>query len=447
MDGNSDMHDAQILIAGGGPASVATAIGLRRLGYTVMLISQPRPFSAVEGVSDRVLQSMKSAGFHQAIKTLAPPSPRNVTWNGLTSAADTEHLIERRLFDEALLQDAETAGVRVIRGRFRHCQAVTDGWQAEAESAAGESISVSGHFLVEARGRAAPAAKTTRVRSSETIALLQRWRGPADTPLAHSAVQSCADGWAWMAQLADGSRYLQLAVDTRITPLPAKNQLTDWCRQRFEQLHQAHAFIKNAEPEGEVYARASTQILCEDLIGENYIRIGDAAMAVDPLSGNGIFQSMSSALQAPAVIHTLLQKPENTALARQFYQARVEGLFYRFARTGRDFCRLEQQWPESEFWASRCHWPDDQPLHLPADPQQVEVARRPVIKNHLIEEADVVVTPDQPLGIWHVNGIELAPVMAQIKEKTQPALKTLTELFGEARGKMLGDWLKGQGLV
>jgi len=437
----------QILILGGGPAACATAIGLQRIGHSVTLVSQPRLFDAVEGVSDRVVQGMKNAGFYSAIKALAPPSPRTVTWNGTTSAANTEHLIERRLFDAALLKDAENAGVRVIHGRAAKQHKRDHGFDLDVELTGGGVMSLSAAFLVEARGRAAPAAQSERVRSSETVALLQRWRGSADTQQAHSAVQSFADGWAWMAQLVDGTRYLQLAVDTKITRLPAKNELADWCRQRFEQLHQAHKFIKNAQPDGDVYARASTQILHGNLIGDNWIRIGDAAMAVDPLSGNGIFQAMSSALQAPAVIHTLLEKPQNADLARYFYQARVEGMFYRFARTGRDFCRLEQQWPDSEFWSSRCFWPDEEPLHLPADPQQVEIASRPVIQNNFIEQAEVVITPDQPLGIWHVNGIELAPVMTLIKEKAQPAMKTLTELFGDAKGKMLGEWLQQQGLV
>jgi len=41
---------------------------------------------------------------------------------------------------------------------------------------------------------------------------------------------------------------------------------------------------------------------------------------VDPLSGNGIFQSLSSALVAPAVINTLLRQPDSADLARRFYQ-------------------------------------------------------------------------------------------------------------------------------
>ena len=115
-------------------------------------------------------------------------------------------------------------------------------------------------------------------------------------------------------------------------------------------------------------------------------------MAVDPLSGNGIFQSLSSALQAPVVINTLLRRPERAVLALQFHQARVEQLFLRFARIGRDFYAQEQGRAEHTFWARRRAWPDAQPMHAEAHWQAVQVARRPVLRDGLVEEAEVVVT-------------------------------------------------------
>lgn len=73
-----------------------------------------------------------------------------------------------------------------------------------------------------------------------------------------------------------------------------------------------------------------------EVAGINWLRVGDAAMAVDLLSGNGIFQSLSSALQAPAVINTLLQRPERAELARRFQQQRAGLLCYRAELAGAD---------------------------------------------------------------------------------------------------------------
>ncbi len=438
------MLESDILVLGGGPAGGAVAIGLRRLGYSVTLVSEPRPFDAVEGISDRVIQGMKGAGFNVALSEMASPSPRQVTWNGLTSAANTERLVPRQRFDQALLLDLAQQGVQVAQGRVKRCQADGAGYLAELALSEGGAQQVSAGFLVEARGRAAPAAGVPRVKGAQTVSLLQYWQGPAAEP--RSAVQSFEDGWAWMALRGDGRRYLQLTLDVASADLPPKSELGDWCRARLEQLEQAQPFIENAEPSGEVYARTSTPVLCEHSAGNNWIRVGDAAMAVDPLSGNGIFQALSSALQAPAVVNTLIRHPERAELAKAFHEARIEGLFYRFARIGRDFYAQESQWPQRPFWQVRGQWPDNQPLHLEVTPDLVSTARRPVVQEGFITEAHVVVTPDQPLGIWHLNGLPLAPLLEAVRaEPERRPDQVLADRLGGDNGRRLAWWMVQQG--
>ena len=130
----------------------------------------------------------------------------------------------------------------------------------------------------------------------------------------------------------DGRCYLQLTLDVVSARVPAKRHLSAWSENKLKTLTQVSQFIEGGKPIGEVYGRTSNAVLCEANVGNSGIRVGDAAMAVDPRSGNGMFQALSSALQTPAVINTLIQCPERAELAKQFYEERVENLFYRFAR-------------------------------------------------------------------------------------------------------------------
>jgi hypothetical protein len=198
------------------------------------------------------------------------------------------------------------------------------------------------------------------------------------------------------------------------------------------------------EPELDVqlHARSSTAILNPQVCGDNWIRVGDAAMAVDPLSGNGIFQSLSSALQAPTVINTLLCKPERAALARRFHQQRVEQLFLRFARIGRDFYADEQRWLDQPFWQARRQWPDAEIAHAEADFNALRIERAPVLRDGFVDEAEVVITVDQPLGIWHVQGVEVAPLVRRLR--SEPAEQVLAGLTTE-QGRMVRSWLLAQG--
>ena len=425
-----------IVVLGAGPAGTVVALGLRRLGYPVTLVSEWRRFAALEGVSVRVLEALQSAGLRQALADAALPSQRQVSWNGQQHAQNIEYLLDRQCFDRGMREDLRQAGVELIEGRVLTVR----------PSAAGHLIELEGHeplamdFLVEARGRQTPALGKG-LRGPETVSLLNRWQG---TPgHSASAVESLSDGWAWMARRADGQCYWQWTVDATSADLPGKAQLLDYCRQRRGASIFCRTFF-GLEPEIDLqlHARSSTAILSPQVCGENWIRVGDAAMAVDPLSGNGIFQSLSSALQAPPVINTLLRKPERVALAQRFHQNRVEQLFLRFARIGRDFYADEQRWLDQRFWQARRNWPDGQVAHAEADFSVLKIERAPVLRDGFVDEAEVVITSDQPLGIWHVQGVELAPLVRRLR--VEPARQVLAGLSVE-QGRVVRGWLLAQG--
>lgn len=425
-----------IVVLGAGPAGAAVALGLRRLGYPVTLVSEWRRFAALEGVSVRVLDALRGAGLIRALADAALPSQRQVSWNGQQHAQNIEFLLDRPSLDRGLREDLRLAGVELIEGRVLTVHTSASGHRVEIE---GREALVA-DFLVEARGRQAPALGKG-LRGPETVSLLNRWQGAPGTTA--SAVESLGDGWAWMARRADGQCYWQWTVDVASAELPGKALLLDYCRQRRQGSALAQAFF-GAGPERDLqlHARSSTAILCPQVCGDNWIRVGDAAKAVDPLSGNGIFQSLSSALQAPTVINTLLRKPERAGLAQRFHQQRVEQLFLRFARIGRDFYADEQRWPERPFWQARRRWPDAEVAHAEADFAALRIERAPVLKDGLVDEAEVVMTADQPLGIWHVQGVELAPLVRRLQ--TEPAEQALAGLTAE-QGRVVRSWLLAQG--
>jgi len=429
-----------ILVLGAGPAGAAVALGLRRLGYEVALVSEWRRFPALEGVSLRVLEAQRGAGLGRGLEAALQASQRQVAWNGQSHGQNVEYLLDRPRFDRGLREDLREAGVELIEGRVLEVQSTASGHRLRIEGQAERFAD----FLVEARGRQAPALSKELgkgLRGPETLSLLNRWQGaPGSTA---SAVHSLEDGWAWMARQADGQCYWQLTVDVASAALPGKAQLLDYCRQRRQASALARAFFADGpQHDVQLHARSSTAILCPQVCGANWIRVGDAAMAVDPLSGNGIFQSLSSALQAPAVINTLLQRPERAALAQRFHAQRVEQLFLRFARIGRDFYADEQRWAEQPFWQVRRQWPDREPAHRVADFSALRIERAPVLRDGLVDEAEVVITPDQPLGIWHVQGVELAPLLRRLPN--EPAQQLLAGLSAE-QDKAVRGWLLGQG--
>lgn len=435
-----------ILVVGAGPAGCTVAIGLHRLGYQVTLLHSPRTSAVCEGISARTLEGLRNAGLHRAADSVPAATQRTVNWNGSSGISNTEHLVQRNSFDEALLQDTAAAGVSLLAGRLRRVSRESEEYsRIEFQAADGETAWLQCRFLVEARGRSGPGTGTDQLRGPETLTLLQLRQGPSVSP--GSMVSSFDGGWAWLANTGDGRSFVQFTVDAASVELPKRTELDNWCNGQLSRLQSLAAMCEASKPSGKVIARGSTSILQASLVSEHTLRVGDAAMAVDPLSGNGIFQSLSSALIAPAVINTLLQKSDHRELARNFYNERVRHTFLRFARTGRDFYRMETQWTNAQFWTERQDWPDDEPSHAELAPAFLGVQTRAVVENGFIAPKSVAVTSDQPLGVWHVGGVELAPLVQNLPPAGQERQQTLrgrveTLCAGDnGRKALLTSWL------
>ncbi len=366
----------------------------------VTCISRPRRPACIEGISERVYAALTGLGLANALQSISAPVPRRVIWNGDASAANTERLIDREAFDSGVLADLEAAGVNVVQGTIERLSHGDEGWEVVLSN----DRVLCADFLVEARGRRAPHKQGELHRGPESIALGQFWQLPKAVT-ARPSVQalSLAQGWGWLVQLADGRIFTQLSLSATRHALPERGCEAEWIRDAFNRVLGTDNPLVAATPRGQASFRGCTSLLNAEVIDLDYIRIGDAAMAVDPLSGNGIFQSLSSALVAPAVINTLIRRPADRALAQQFYEQRLQHLFMRFARLGRDFYRQVASPQLDDYWLQRQSWPDNHHAHPQTD-RVLGVAQRPVLNNGFIELADVLLTENQPLGIWMVDG-------------------------------------------
>ena len=401
-----------IVVLGTGPAGSAAARGLASLGYAVLCLGQIRSPETVEGISERVVKALQHQGFTRALCVLSEPIPRQVLWDGAASAANTEYLVDRQQFDAALIEDLQQHGVTVAQDWVSSATDDGDAWQVTTQY--GKRFS--GRFLIEARGRRANSDAPCLRRGPETVAMGMKWTIPS-TEIRTAGVMafSHSTGWGWVVQDGRGMAFIQLSMAAERAAVEASRDAEAFIRRVLSDLGAANPLPDNAHPAEAAHYRGSTALLHDAIGTRNKLRIGDAAMAVDPLSGNGIFQSLSSAMAAPAVINTVLQRPEDSAMALRFYQDRCEHLFERFSRMGRDFYQLIDAERASAFWEERQNWPDQQPSHVQPD-RVLGTAQRPVINDGFIETKTVVITADQPLGVWRVNGQDAVELL-QAKQR------------------------------
>jgi 2-polyprenyl-6-methoxyphenol hydroxylase-like FAD-dependent oxidoreductase len=57
-------------------------------------------------------------------------------------------------------------------------------------------------------------------------------------------------------------------------------------------------------------------------VGRDFIKLGDAVLATDPLSASGVQRAMQGALAAAVTVNTILRRPDSARLAEDFYRER-----------------------------------------------------------------------------------------------------------------------------
>ncbi|MHA1537087.1 MAG: flavin-dependent monooxygenase QhpG [Alphaproteobacteria bacterium] len=436
----------EITVIGAGPAGAVTAILLARRGYDVLMLSRVGGLPRIEGFSQRVLEVLDAHGLGEALSAVGPPVGREAVWNGEAAARNLEYATERNAFDAGLWRDAEANGVRCLQTTKVSLAGDSEAPLVRAVGAGGEAFENAPRFLVEARGRAAPYGRARPIVGAETTALTRRIEGHELEP--GTMVEAFADGWAWY--VCDGERaFLQIFVDSA-GGLPKRAALAALFDAHAAKLVETNAAIAPGRPAGPVSTRNAAPRLAGRILAGSGIRVGDAASAPDPLSGNGVFAALGSALSAAAVVHTSIQTPDNRALAQRFYEERTQDGFLRFARVGRDFYAMEERWAARKFWAARAKWPDAEPPHAPIAGGGMRIEPRPVVEDGLIVERDVVVTADQPRGIWRVDSVPLAELIAHLRaiegEGVAERAPGLAQRLGvgQANLSVALDWLRSR---
>jgi len=358
-------YDAVVI--GGGPAGAATALEIARRGARVALVERTRYAAARVGETFApaiqvalarlgVWESFAGASPAAADLRLASHGVRSA-WGGAEPAGRSFLFdpygcgwhVDRRRFDAALAAAAEEQGVRVLRGaRVLSCARQPAGWSLAVAAETGHRTLDAG-FVVDASGRAAALARrlgATRQPLDAMIAVAGRFTAP---PRAgddgYALIEAVADGWWYTAPQPRGEWVAAFMTDPDLAPAAGRCRSAEWER-RLAAAPETAARLAGLRPAGPLRTVSAASVRSAPLAGPGWLAVGDAAVAFDPLSGDGVDRALRGGLAAAAAI-----AEGGGAVAA--YRDGQEELFaaYRDTRTG--FYRREERWPDSPFWARR----------------------------------------------------------------------------------------------
>jgi flavin-dependent dehydrogenase len=358
-------RDDTVLIIGGGPAGLATALELRHRHIAAVVIER----SAYNDL--RIGEHLTPKGVLQ-LKVLDPTFPASACIHGQSAGvtaywgSETANHIDyflhpgqhglnlcRPRFDADLARAAESSGVTILRSAsLKRVARHNSVWRAEINRDAGTDR-ISAAFIVDATGRLATFSRQqgARVLAHDRQVAVVAFQDIANeaNPM-RSIVEAAENGWWYSAAIGTSRAMCMFVTDHDLLPRDAKRGLRAWwLEQLCQTLHVPRQFRDLAQPSNFVTRSARSQCL-DTPFGPGWLAVGDAAIAFDPLASQGIIKALDHGWRAAASISRYLNG-DDSPLERFAFHLRRE--YAAFQATRAQYCRIEQRWPQSIFWGRR----------------------------------------------------------------------------------------------
>jgi len=356
-------------IVGAGPAGAAAALALRRSGTeSVAMIDWPRSrrMSIGESAAPGLAALLQRFGLDCRLECLGHlPCHGNVSFWGGTAPSIADFFrhasgpgwhLDRAAFDSWLRDQARDAGARLL-APARVLEAERDGevWRLLLGTGTA-TIELSARWLLDATGRSAALSRRLGARLHRVdrlVALAVFGRPAAEARFrGFTMVEATEIGWWYGARLPDGRAMLALMTDADIARRNGLRAAAAF-HEAWSATVEMRRFAAPLSPaEGPAVFSAATQFL-DRAGGPSWLALGDALMALDPLSASGLTGALEDALAAGEVIAGSLSGSGSECLLAAGYahRARVTLESYLTARFA--IYAAERRWSESPFWRRR----------------------------------------------------------------------------------------------
>jgi flavin-dependent dehydrogenase len=350
-------------IIGAGPAGTAAALSLKRLcPYASVVIFDSsaggkwHPGETLPPRSAEILKSLDSWNEFLNQDFIENVATRAV-W-GSAEPYDNEFLfslhgsgwrIDRARFDSMLRERARLAGVVIENVSLSDSSQTGGVWTLCCRGAEYKA-----RFVIDASGRAASFAvqrgstRLTTDRLAGAFVLFQFVEGSAPQD-GCTLIEAQEEGW-WYSSIVPGSiAVVSFMTDTDLIRSSRLHDQRCW-EARLAASTLTRRRLAHGKPQWPASIHAARSQRLSRMGGQGWVAAGDAAMAFDPLSSQGILKALRSGKLASFVAADYLQRRVESHERYEMIQI-AEYRAYETAKA--EYYGMEQRWPGSEFWKRR----------------------------------------------------------------------------------------------
>jgi len=348
---------------GGGPSGASAAIAMARAGLTVGIVERSdftndRFGETLPPHATPLLQEL--GVWEEFLRDAHLPSPGILSaWESEIPAANDFifnpfgngwHL-DRTRFDRTLVRGAELAGATLLHSaHIEICERTTSGWRLAIRQGR-EIREWTTALLLDATGRSAWLARRQGARpaSADRLVAAIGILEPSESVDHRTILEAAEDGWWYAARLPQGRFVAAFMTDRDLLP-HGPDALRDFWQERIERTSLVHRSCAIGSAGLELKVRSACTMRLDRDCGAGWIAIGDAALAMDPLSSHGIWKALESGRRvAPTIIAMLSGVPD----AEQTYSTWLNAEYANFLRSYAGHYDRVRRWPDSHFWNRR----------------------------------------------------------------------------------------------
>jgi Dehydrogenases (flavoproteins) len=386
----TDKPEVEVAIVGGGPAGAAAALALAQRGIEALLLESTH-YDTVrigETVPPAIQQPLTQLGvWHHFMETAPNPSYANQSVWGTAEIQHHDFILnpygsgwhlDRGRFDSMLAEAARQRGVRVMTGaQVLSLHPYGAGWVIEGQQE-GSPFSFFVRFLVDATGRRSTIARKIgrQQRSIDNLIGLVGFLKPSSDDVVQTnslLLEAAENGWWYSAPLADGRLVAVYMTDADF--MQGKGEKLAFWLTCLQSAAYTKKRLQPYQTPSKLSIRPANTSWMEQPAGPNFLAVGDAAVAFDPLSSQGIYKALRGAIRTAEIIAEV-RDGQHGGLETYALELRNEFNQYLELRTA--YYRLETRWPDSLFWQRR--WQ--------IAPQRPEITLHPMRQIHFQEQAN-----------------------------------------------------------
>ncbi len=364
-----------VTVVGAGPAGAVTARRLAQAGLRVLLVERSA-FDASrvgESLAPAVQPLLAELELWQEFLDLGPlpcfgtkscwESAELDTHSHLMNPYGSGWHVDRAGLDAMFAAAAERAGARLLlRTELKMFTWRGDRWQLCLSSKLGQTDTiVTSRLLVDATGRsAAPARKlgATRVLFDRLVGAAVHCTESSAEERTHLLVEATPDGYWYSAPLpasCGGNMVALFMTDGDVCSRLGLNRVEAW-QSQLARAPFSRERLDAEHVDGVRVVCAQSQRLRRPNVAapsaRSWLAVGDAALAVDPISGSGVCRALRMAKDAGDTLLAIAERPLEAEATLRAYEQRCDDACtaYLFERT--DYYSAQTRF-KTPFWQRR----------------------------------------------------------------------------------------------